>query len=107
MKHNIRNNNMLLTLLLLVAAMVMPVTGNAQVTLTYDISSGDYYNEKASNLFDGDTSTKWLHLPPSTSQRAWVVFKANVACRLKGYTITTANDIAFDRGGNPKDWKIY
>ena len=42
MKHNIRNNNMLLTLLLLVAAMVMPVTGNAQVTLTYDISSGDY-----------------------------------------------------------------
>ena len=107
MKHNIRNNNMLLTLLLLVAAMVMPVTGNAQVTLTYDISSGDYYNEKASNLFDGDTSTQWLHLPPSTSQRAWVVFKANVACRLKGYTITTANDIAFDRGGNPKDWKIY
>ena len=107
MKHNIRNNNMLLTLLLLVAAMVMPVTGKAQVTLTYDISSGDYYNEKASNLFDGDTSTKWLHLPPSTSQRAWVVFKANVACRLKGYTITTANDIAFDRGGNPKDWKIY
>ena len=107
MKHNIRNNNMLLTLLLLVAAMVMPVTGNAQVTLTYDISSGDYYNEKASNLFDGDTSTKWLHLPPSTSQRAWVVFKANMACRLKGYTITTANDIASDRGGNPKDWKIY
>ena len=107
MKHNIRNNNMLLTLLLLVAAMVMPVTGNAQVTLTYDISSGDYYNEKASNLFDGDTSTQWLHLPPSTSQRAWVVFKANVACRLKGYTITTANDIASHRGGNPKDWKIY
>ena len=107
MKHNIRNNNMLLTLLLLVAAMVMPVTGKAQVTLTYDISSGDYYNEEASNLFDGDTSTKWLHSSPSTSQRAWVVFKANVACRLKGYTITTANDIASDRGGNPKDWKIY
>ena len=107
MKHNIRNNNMLLTLLLLVAAMVMPVTGKAQVTLTYDISSGDYYNEKASNLFDGDTSTEWLHSSPSTSQPAWVVFKANVACRLKGYTITTANDIAFHRGGNPKDWKIY
>ena len=107
MKHNIRNNNMLLTLLLLVAAMVMPVTGKAQVTLTYDKSSGGYPNEEASNLFDGDTSTKWLHLPPSTSQRAWVVFKANVACRLKGYTITTANDIASDRGGNPKDWKIY
>ena len=32
MKHNIRNNNMLLTLLLLVAAMVMPVKGKAQVT---------------------------------------------------------------------------
>ena len=103
MKHNIRNNNMLLTLLLLVAAMVMPVTGNAQVTLTYDISSGDYYNEKASNLFDGDTSTKWCCKAPSFWSSVWVTFKANVACRLKGYTITTANDIAFDRGGNPND----
>ena len=56
MKHNIRNNNMLLTLLLLVAAMVMPVTGKAQVTLTYDNSSGGYPNEEASNLFDGDLS---------------------------------------------------
>ena len=49
----------LVTQLLLVAAMVMPVTGKAQVTLTYDKSSGGYPNEEASNLFDGDTSTKW------------------------------------------------
>ena len=107
MKHNIRNNNMLLTLLLLVAAMVMPVTGNAQVTLTYDISSGEYYNEKASNLFDGDTSTKWCYEAPSIFSSVLVVFKANVACRLKGYTITTANDNASNTGRNPKDWKIY
>ena len=31
MKHNIRNNNMLLTLLLLVAAMVMPKMAWAQI----------------------------------------------------------------------------
>ena len=105
MKHNIRNNNMLLTLLLLVAAMVMPVTGKAQVTLTYDNSSGGYPNEEASNLFDGDTSTKWCCKMPFT--RVWVEFKANVACRLKSYTITTANDNASKRGRNPKDWKIY
>ena len=105
MKHNIRNNNMLLTLLLLVAAMVMPVTGKAQVTLTYDKSSGGYPNEEASNLFDGDTSTKWCCKMPFT--RVWVEFKANVACRLKSYTITTANDNASKRGRNPKDWKIY
>ena len=105
MKHNIRNNNMLLTLLLLVAAMVMPVTGKAQVTLTYDNSSGGYPNEEASNLFDGDTSTKWCCKMPFT--RVWVEFKANVACRLKSYTITTANDNASNTGRNPKDWKIY
>ncbi|MDD6501479.1 MAG: discoidin domain-containing protein [Bacteroidales bacterium] len=97
----------LVTLLLLVAAMVMPVTGNAQVTLTYDSSSSGYTNETASNLFDGDTSTKWCYDAPSTSSSAWVVFKANEACRLKGYTITTANDNASNRNRNPKDWKIY
>ena len=107
MKHNIRNNNMLLTLLLLVAAMVMPVTGKAQVTLTYDHSSGGYPNETACNLFDGDTSTKWCYDAPSFFSSVWVVFKANVACRLKGYTITTANDNASNTGRNPKDWKIY
>ena len=107
MKHNIRNNNMLLTLLLLVAAMVMPVTGKAQVTLTYDHSSGGYPNETACNLFDGDTSTKWCYDAPSIFSSVWVVFKANVACRLKGYTITTANDNASNTGRNPKDWKIY
>ena len=105
MKHNIRNNNMLLTLLLLVAAMVMPVTGKAQVTLTYSNSSGGYPNEEASNLFDGDTSTKWCCKMPF--DQVWVEFKANVACRLKGYTITTANDNASNTGRNPKDWKIY
>ena len=97
----------LVTLLLLVAAMVMPVTGKAQVTLTYDSSSSGYSNETASNLFDGDTSTKWCYDAPSTSSSAWVVFKANEACRLKGYTITTANDNASYRNRNPKDWKIY
>ena len=85
--------------------MVMPVTGNAQVTLTYDSSSSGYTNETASNLFDGDTSTKWCCKMPFT--RVWVEFKANVACRLKSYTITTANDNASKRGRNPKDWKIY
>ena len=95
----------LVTLLLLVAAMVMPVTGKAQVTLTYDKSSGGYPNEEASNLFDGDTSTKWCCKMPF--DRVWVEFKANVACRLKSYTITTANDNASNTGRNPKDWKIY
>ena len=97
----------LLTLLLLVVAMVMPVTGNAHVTLTYDSSTSGYDGETASNLFDGNTSTKWCNSAPSTSEPAWVVFKANVACRLKGYTITTANDNASNPGRNPKDWKIY
>ena len=50
MKHNIRNNNMLLTLLLLVAAMVMPKMAWAKVMYTvFDSSSGTLtfkYGEK-------------------------------------------------------------
>ena len=107
MKHNIRKYNMLVTMLLLVTAMAMPVTGNAQVTLTYDSSSDGYDGETASNLFDGNTSTKWCYSAPSTSKSAWVVFKASQKCRLKGYTITTANDNTSSKGRNPKDWIIY
>ena len=98
---------MLVTMLLLVTAMAMPVTGNAQVTLTYDSSSDGYDGETASNLFDGNTSTKWCYSAPSTSKSAWVVFKASQKCRLKGYTITTANDNTSSKGRNPKDWIIY
>ena len=107
MKHKIRKHNMLVTMLLLVAAMAMPKMAWAQVTLTYDSSSDGFTNETASNLFDGDTSTKWCYSAPSTSSSVWVVFKANEECRLKGYTITTANDNASNTGRNPKDWIIY
>ena len=97
----------LVTMLLLVAAMIMPAQGNAKVTLTYDSSSSGYKGETASNLFDGNTSTKWCFLAPLTSESAWVVFKASQKCRLKGYTITTANDNVSLTGRNPKDWIIY
>ena len=44
----------LAAMLLLVAAMVMPARGNAQVTLTYVSSSRGYSNRTADKLFDGD-----------------------------------------------------
>lgn len=88
----------LLTMLLLVAAMVMPVTGNAQVELT--CLGG--VESSPENLCDGNVGTKcWL------TPYASIVFKASQACRLKGYTITTGNDYASNPGSNPRDWKIY
>ena len=107
MKHNIRNNNMLLAMLMLVAAVIMPADVMAQVTLTYISGSDGYSGEAADKLFDGDTSTKWCYTKPSSSSPAWVVFKASAACRLKGYAITTANDNSSNSGRNPRDWKIY
>ena len=94
----------LLTMLLLVAAMVMPVTGKAQVELTCLGAGGVMESPYSSpeNLCDGNKYTKcWLYLNEP------IVFKASQACRLKGYTITTANDNASNTGRNPKDWKIY
>ena len=94
----------LLTMLLLVAAMVMPVTGNAQVKLTCLGAGGVMESpySSAENLFDGSVGTKcWL------DPYAYIAFKASQACRLKGYTITTGNDYASNPGSNPRDWKIY
>ena len=88
----------LLTMLLLVAAMVMPVTGNAQVELT--CLGG--VESSPENLCDGNKYTK-CRLTPYAS----IVFKASQACRLKGYTITTGDDYASNPGSNPRDWKIY
>ena len=88
----------LLTMLLLVTAMVMPVTGNAQVELT--CLGG--VESSPENLCDGNVGTKcWL------TPYASIDFKASQACRLKGYTITTGDDYASNPGSNPRDWKIY
>ena len=97
----------LAAMLLLVAAMVMPARGNAQVTLTYVSSSRGYSNRTADKLFDGDTSTKWSYDAPYASSPAYVVFQASQPCRLNGYTITTANDNATYTKRNPKNWNIY
>ena len=91
-------------MLLLVAAMVMPVTGKAQVELTCLGVDGvmDSPYSSPENLCDGNKYTKcWL------TPYASIAFKASQACRLKGYTITTGNDYASNPGSNPRDWKIY
>ena len=77
----------LAAMLLLVAAMVIPAQGNAQVTLTYLSGSRGYQNETADNLFDGNTGTKWCYKAPAASSPAYVVFQASQPCRLNGYTI--------------------
>ena len=98
---------LLAAMLLLVAAMVMPARGNAQVQLTYVSGTNGFTNETADMLFDGRTSTKWCYNAPSASSPVYVVGKASEPCRLNGYTITTANDNAKENNRNPKSWNIY
>ena len=98
---------LLAAMLLLVATMVMPARGNAQVQLTYVSGTDGFKNETADMLFDGKTSTKWCYNAPSASSPVYVVGKASEPCRLNGYTITTANDNASEKNRNPKSWNIY
>lgn len=61
-------------------------------------------DERAHNLFDGNTDTKWCF---DFSQKAYVIFKASRLGAVSGYTITTGNDSGDYAGRNPKSWTLY
>ena len=61
-------------------------------------------DERAHNLFDGNTDTKWCF---NFSQNAYVIFKASRLGAVSGYTITTGNDSGDYAGRNPKSWTLY
>ncbi len=61
-------------------------------------------DERAHNLFDGNTDTKWCF---DFSQKAYVIFKASRLSAVSGYTITTGNDSGDYAGRNPKSWTLY
>ena len=76
-------------------------------SVTFTAISGieGYSGESYDKLFDGNTNTKWcVSMSKGTVD---VVFQASKAGSLVGYTITTADDNAMNRGRNPKSWKIY
>ena len=91
--------------------------GSDEVTFTYisanpegfyhEEDNFEYFetvDERAHNLFDGNTDTKWCF---DFSQKAYVIFKASRLGAVSGYTITTGNDSGDYAGRNPKSWTLY
>ncbi|WP_317336791.1 GLUG motif-containing protein, partial [uncultured Ruminococcus sp.] len=60
-------------------------------------------NEKYTNLFDGDTGTKWCC---GFSGSAYVIFKASEPVKLSKYSIATTNDTIDCLGRNPLEWTL-
>ena len=111
---------LLLSILMLIPCSAMAEgesNGSDEVTFTYISANpeGFYHeednfeyletvDERAHNLFDGNTDTKWCF---DFSQKAYVIFKASRLGAVSGYTITTGNDSGDYAGRNPKSWTLY
>ena len=114
MKKKLTQLRWLATMLMLVAAMVMPSAVWAQestVTFTAKEGTVGFSNESFDKLIDGkftsDDFTKWCLSFPS--EGAYIIFSASERIQLTGYSIVTGNDNADsgNAGRNPKSWKLY
>ena len=112
MKKKLTQLRWLATMLMLVAAMVMPSAVWAQestVTFTAKEGTVGFSNESFDKLIDGkftsDDFTKWCLSFPS--EGAYIIFSASERIQLTGYSIVTGNDNASNPGRNPQSWAIY
>lgn len=113
MKKKITQLRWLATMLMLVAAMVMPSTAWAQEsTVTFTAKEGTAGfsdNESFDKLIDGkftsDDFTKWCLTFPSDG--AYIIFCASEPILVSGYSIVTGNDNAKEKARNPKSWALY
>ena len=112
MKKKLTQLRWLATMLMLVAAMVMPSAVWAQestVTFTAKEGTVGFSNESFDKLIDGkftsDDFTKWCLSFPS--EGAYIIFSASERIQLTGYSIVTGNDNASNSGRNPQSWAIY
>ena len=114
MKKKLTQLRWLATMLMLVAAMVMPSAVWAQestVTFTAKEGTVGFSNESFDKLIDGkftsDDFTKWCLSFPS--EGAYIIFSASERIQLTGYSMVTGNDNADsgNAGRNPKSWKLY
>ena len=113
MKKKITQLRWLATMLMLVAAMVMPSAVWAQestVTFTAKEGTVGFSNESYDKLIDGkytsEDGTKWC-LSFSSADGAYIIFNASEAIQVTGYSIVTGNDNAQEAGRNPKSWALY
>ena len=80
--------------------------------LEVDSNTAGFGGEGGSNLFDGDSSTKWCtgftdREKGETTNGSYIIFKASRAMAPSYYSLTTANDTQSNPGRNWKQWQIY
>lgn len=74
--------------------------------ITFEVlnaTKGAGSGEEAENLFDGNSDTKWCVV---NFDGAEVVFEANEAVKINGYSFVTGNDCATFKGRNPRAWVL-
>ena len=67
-------------------------------------TAGAGESEGPASLIDGKTGTKWC---VTSFSSAYIIFETSSAVNVSGYSITTGNDNAENKGRNPKNWKLY
>lgn len=99
--------SIILTLCMVLALVpIMPVTVSA-ASAGYTFlagTAGANDKEGPAKLIDGDTGTKWC---VTSFKSAKIIFETTSAINVSGYSITTGNDNAENKGRNPKSWVLY
>lgn len=77
-----------------------------------DSNTAGFGGEGGSNLFDGNSATKWCSSftdreKGETTNGSYIIFKASRAMAPSYYSLTTANDTQSNPGRNWKQWQIY
>ena len=67
-------------------------------------TAGAGENEGPGSLIDGAVGTKWC---VTDFESAYIIFSTDSPINVSGYSITTGNDNAENRGRNPKNWTLY
>ena len=67
-------------------------------------TAGAGESEGPGMLIDGAGNTKWC---VTNFSSAYIIFETSSAVNVSGYSITTGNDNAENKGRNPKNWKLY
>lgn len=80
--------------------------------LEVDSNTAGFGGEGCSNLFDGNTGTKWCtgftnRQEGETTNGSYFIFKASRSMVPSYYSLTTANDTQSNPGRNWKQWHIY
>ena len=73
---------------------------NGKIRLTCVEGTPSQHGLPPENCFDGDDHTKWC----VTGNAVYVIFKAEKATKIAGYSLTTADDNNIAVGRNPRDW---